>query len=350
MGQMIDGEWHTDEEMLDHGDDGEFERAETTFREWVGGEPRTAADANGDESGDQTDEDVRFQPEAGRYHLYVSYACPWAHRVLTTRALLGLEEVITVDVVDPVREDQGWAFTSEKEKCTPDRVHGFDYLREVYAEADPEYTGRVTVPVLWDREEGTIVNNESEEIIKMLATAFDDLAERTADLYPYGSREEVDDLIDDIYPAINNGVYRAGFAGSQAAYERAVRELFDALEKYDRLLGEQRYLWGGALTLADICLYTTLFRFDEIYHTHFKCNVEEVADYEHLWPYLRELYQLPGVADVSHMDHCKQHYYRSHERLNPTGIVPVGPDPDFTAPHTRERLSGGPPADLTSDS
>jgi putative glutathione S-transferase len=346
---MVDGEWHTEEEMIEHDDDdGEFERAETTFRDWVGAAPRAAEESSGDEPRHR-DDDARFQPEAGRYHLYVSYACPWAHRALVTRALMGLEDAITVDVVDPVRKNQGWEFSPEKEKCTPDRIHGHDYLREVYAEADSDYTGRVTVPVLWDRQEETIVNNESEEIIKMFADAFADLGERTVDLYPHGSREEIDEIIADIYPAINNGVYRAGFAESQAVYGRAVRELFEALEKYDRRLGEQRYLWGEVLTLADICLYTTLFRFDEVYHTHFKCNVKEITDYENLWPYLRELYQLPGVADVSEMDHCKQHYYRSHEHLNPKGIVPVGPDPDFTAPHTRERLSGGPPGDLTAE-
>jgi putative glutathione S-transferase len=326
---MVGGEWRTEEETIDHDDGGEFEREATTFRDWVRDDP-----------------DARFQPEPGRYHLYASYACPWAHRVLTTRALLGLEDAITVDVVDPVRRDQGWEFAPEKEKCTPDRLFGHGYLRDAYAEADPDYTGRVTVPVLWDREEGTIVNNESEEIIKMLADAFGAVADHDVDLYPGGRREEIDAVIDDIYPSINNGVYRAGFADSQAAYERAVRELFDALDRYDRLLGEQRYLCGDDLTLADVCMYTTLFRFDEVYHTHFKCNVREVADYDTLQPYLRELYQLPGVAAVSHLDHCKQHYYRSHDHLNPKGIVPVGPGDDLTAPHGREELGGGPPAAL----
>lgn len=329
MGRMVGGEWHTEEEMIEHDEEGEFEREETSFRDWI-----------------EADPDARFQPEAGRYHLYVSYACPWAHRALTTRALLGLEDIISVDVVDPVRKDQGWEFAPEKEKCTPDSLFGHDYLRDVYTEADEEYTGRVTVPVLWDKEEETIVNNESEEIIKMFADAFDELGTRDADLYPEGKREEIDDIIDDIYPAINNGVYRAGFADSQEAYERAVGELFDALGEYDDLLGERRYLAGEDLTLADVCMYTTLFRFDEVYHTHFKCNVKEIADHEHLQGYLRELYQLPGVGEISHLDHCKQHYYRSHEHLNPKTIVPVGPGYDLTEPHGRGELAGGPPADL----
>jgi putative glutathione S-transferase len=329
MGRMIDGEWHTETEMLEREDDGEFDRAETTFRDWVCDDP-----------------EARFQPEGGRYHLYVSYACPWAHRALLARALLGLTDAISVDVVDPHRVDQGWEFAPEKEGCTTDSIFGADYLREVYAAADPEYTGRVTVPVLWDREEETIVNNESEEIIKMLAAAFGDVAERDLELYPANRRDDIDAIIEDIYPSINNGVYRAGFAGSQEVYERAVGELFDALERYDDLLADQRYLAGEELTLADVCMFTTLYRFDEVYHTHFKCNRRHVTDYENLWGYVRELYQLPGVADTCVMDHVKEHYYRSHTDLNPTGFVAVGPDPDFAAPHDRDALSGGPPAAL----
>jgi putative glutathione S-transferase len=321
---MLDGEWYTDEEMLDHDDGGEFQREETTFRDWL-----DPADA-----------------EAGRYHLYVSYACPWAHRTLLTRALKGLEDAITVDVVDPVRIDQGWEFSPEKDQTTPDTVNGSDYLREVYAAADPDYTGRVTVPVLWDRERETIVNNESEEIIELLDTAFGDVAGRDVTLYPEGRRDEIDAVIDDIYPDVNNGVYRAGFADSQGAYEDAVADLFDALDRYDDLLADQRYLLGEDLTLADVCMFTTLYRFDEVYHTHFKCNRRQVTDYENLWGYLRELYQLPGVADTCHMDHVKQHYYRSHDHLNPKRLVPEGPAPDFEAPHDRDELPGGPPAAL----
>ncbi|MFB6137300.1 MAG: glutathione S-transferase family protein [Halobacteriaceae archaeon] len=333
MGRLIDGEWRTDVEQLESDEEGEFQRATTSFREWVGGE-----------SGD--DPDARFQPAAGRYHLYVSYACPWAHRTLLTRALMGLEDAITVDVVDPFREDDGWEFAPEKPGCTTDRIHGAAYLRDVYTAAEPDYTGRVTVPVLWDREEGVIVNNESEEIIKMLAQAFGDEAERDVDLYPAERRDAIDEVIDDIYPSINNGVYRAGFAESQSAYDGAVEELFDALAEYDDLLGDQRYLAGDSLTLADVCMFTTLYRFDEVYHTHFKCNHRRITDYEHLWGYLRELYQLPGVAETCVMDHVKEHYYRSHDHLNPHRLVPKGPDPDFEAPHDRDRLPGGPPAAL----
>jgi len=330
---MIDGEWYTEAEMLDHDDGGEFERTETSFRDRV-----------------EDDPDARFAPDARRYHLYVSYACPWAHRALITRALMGLEDAITVDVVDPYRENDGWQFTPEKDGCTPDSVNGADYLREVYATADPDYTGRVTVPVLWDREHETIVNNESEEIIKMLADAFDGLADRDVDLYPAENRGEIDRTIDDIYPSINNGVYRAGFADTQAAYEAAVEELFDALDEYDDLLGRQRYLAGDRLTLADVCMFTTLYRFDEVYHTHFRCNRRHVTDHPNLWGYVRELYQLPGVAATCEMDHIKRHYYRTHLDVNPKQIVPVGPAPDFDAPHDRDDLPGGPPAALRAAS
>jgi len=353
MGRLIDGEWYTADEVeaLRDDDSGEFQREETTFRDWVRDDP-----------------DAEFRPESGRYHLYVSYACPWAHRTLLTRALKGLADAITVDVVDPVRIDQGWEFAPEKEGCTPDTIHGSDYLREVYLAADPDYTGRVTVPVLWDRQEETIVNNESEEIAKMLDAAFDEQAERDVTLYPEGRRDEIDRVVDDVYETINNGVYRAGFAGTQDAYDDAVTDLFDALDRYDDRLADRRYLLGEELTLADVFAFPTLYRFDEVYHTHFKCNHREVTDYDHLWPYLRDLYQTggtersegppngrtrseatresQGVADTCHMDHVKTHYYVSHTDLNPKQIVPVGPDPDFDAPHDRDRLAGGPPEPL----
>ncbi|MUV61764.1 glutathione S-transferase family protein [Halobacterium sp. CBA1126] len=325
MGRMVDGEWRTEEEMIDHDESGEFEREETSFRDWVG-------------------ED--YPAASGRYHLYVSYACPWAHRTLLTRALKGLEDAVSVSVVDPVRYDQGWEFAPEKPGTTPDHLFGSDYLREVYAHADPEYTGRVTVPVLYDTEADTIVNNESEEIMRMLDVAFDEFAARDVDLYPEGYQDEVDRLIDDIYDPINNGVYRAGFADSQRAYDNAVDDLFEALDHYDDVLADQRFLAGDALTEADIAMFTTLYRFDEVYHTHFKCNRKRITDYDNLWPYLRELCQLPGVADTLNMDHVKQHYYRSHAHLNPKRLVPTGPNPDFFAPHDRDDLPGGPPADL----
>jgi putative glutathione S-transferase len=329
MNMLVDGEWHTGAfESTD--EEGEFDRQESAFRNRV-----------------EADPDAEFPAEAGRYHLYVSYACPWAHRTLITRSLLGLEDAISVSVVAPYRENDGWEFSPEKDGTTEDRVNGFDYLRETYVAADPDYTGRPTVPVLWDTERETIVNNESKEIMRMLDTAFDDIADRDVTLYPEGYRDEVDELIEDIYEPINNGVYRAGFAGTQRAYETAVTELFDALDEYDDRLADQRYLAGDRLTEADVAMFTTLVRFDAVYHTHFKCNVRQISDYEHLWPYLRDLSQTPGVAETVNFDHIKEHYYRSHTDLNPKQIVPKGPAVDFEKPHDRDELPGGPPEDLT---
>ncbi|WP_134671562.1 glutathione S-transferase family protein [Halorussus marinus] len=327
MNMLVDGEWRTDAYESTN-EDGEFDRQETSFRDWV-----------------ETDPDAQFPAEAGRYHLYVSLACPWAHRTLLTRSLKGLEDAISVSVVDPFRENDGWEFSPDREGCTEDHVHGSDYLREVYTAADPEFTGRVTVPVLWDRERETIVNNESEEIMRMLDTAFHGIG-NGATLYPEGYREEIDATIEDIYEPINNGVYRAGFAGGQAAYDEAVTELFDALDRYDDLLEDRRYLCGPVVTEADVAMFTTLVRFDAVYHTHFKCNVRRIADYENLGPYLRDLYQTPGVAETVNMDHITEHYYRSHADLNPKRIVPKGPDLDFEAAHDRDALPGGPPEEL----
>jgi putative glutathione S-transferase len=330
MNKLVNGEWNGDAyEETD--EDGEFQRQETMFRNWIRDDP-----------------DARFQPEPGRYHLYVSYACPWAHRTLLVRSLKGLEDAISYDVVDPFRAEDGWQFTPEKEGCTPDTVNGSDYLREIYQAADDNVTGRVTVPVLWDTVEETIVNNESEEIIRMLDTAFDGLAERDVDLYPEGYQDEVDRIIDAIYEPINNGVYRTGFADSQAAYDRAATELFDALDHWDEVLADQRYLAGDRLTEADVCMFTTLVRFDEVYHTHFMCNHQLVREYDNLWPYLRDLYQTPGVAETVHMDHITEHYYTTHPDVSPKRIVPMGPDPDFEAPHDRDELAGEPPEPLRS--
>ncbi|WP_115865648.1 glutathione S-transferase family protein [Halorussus litoreus] len=328
MNMLIDGEWRagayesTDEE-------GEFDRQESAFRDSVSADP-----------------DAEFPAEAGRYHLYVSYACPWAHRTLIVRSLLGLEDAISVSVVDPYREDDGWQFTSDKEGCTEDHVNGFDYLRETYVAADSDFTGRVTVPVLWDKERETIVNNESKEVMRMLDTEFGDVAEREVTLYPEGYRDEVDRLVEDIYEPINNGVYRTGFAETQAAYDRAVTELFDALDHYDDLLADQRYLAGDRLTEADVAMFTTLVRFDEVYHTHFMCNRQFVREYDNLWPYLRDLYQTHGFGETVQMDHITEHYYTTHPDVSPKRIVPLGPDPDFEAPHHRDELPGGPPAEL----
>jgi putative glutathione S-transferase len=330
MNMLVDGEWTTDaREYTD--EDGEFQRSETTFRDRVRDDP-----------------DARFQPEAGRYHLYVARACPWAHGAAMVRALLGIEDAITLDVVDPHRQDDGWEFTPEKEGCTADSILGSDYLREVYVAADPDYTGRVTVPVLWDRREGTIVNNESIEIMEFLASAFREVG-NGVDLYPEGHREEIDRVVESIYDPINNGVYRAGFADSQDAHERAVAELFDALDHWEAVLDDQRYLVGDRPTLADLRLFATLVRFDEVYNCHFKCNVARVVDYPNLWGHTRDLYQLPGIAGTVNVDHIKRHYYRSHTDLNPKGLVPVGPAPDFEAPHDRDRLPGGPPEALSPE-
>ncbi|WP_324756167.1 glutathione S-transferase family protein [Haloarcula sp. GH36] len=328
MNMLVDGEWRTDAYKTTN-EDGEFDRQETSFRDRI-----------------EDDPDARFQPEAGRYHLYVSLACPWAHRTLLVRKLKGLEDAISVDIVDPYRDDDGWQFTPEKAGCTEDTVNGADYLREVYVAADPEMTGRVTVPVLWDKQEETIVNNESKEVLRMLDTEFGGVAEHDVDLYPEGYQDGIDRIIDEIYEPINNGVYRAGFADTQAAYDDAVTELFDALEHWDEVLADQRYLAGDRLTEADICMFTTLVRFDEVYHTHFMCNHKLIREYDNLWPYLRDLYQTPGVAETVNVDHIKEHYYTTHPDVSPKRIVPMGPAPDFEAAHDRDELPGELPDDL----
>jgi len=321
---LVDGEWRTDLEPYTD-EDGAFDRVETSFRDWIAGSLR-----GGDEPPVESD---RFEPEAGRYHLYVARNCPWAHGAALTRRLCGLTDAVTMDVVDPVREDEGWRFAPEKDGCTPDTVNGSEFLREVYVAADPDYTGRVTVPVLWDREAGTIVNNESIEIMRTFATAFGEVGEDGRDLYPEGYREEVDRVIDDIYDSINNGVYRAGFAESQAAYDEAVGDVFDALDRWDGVLADQRYLAGDRLTLADVRMFPTLVRFDHCYHTAFKCDRQYLHQYDNLWPYLRDLYQTPGVSETVVMDHIKDQGYFQGE------ITPIGPDLDFEAPHDRDRLS-----------
>ena len=328
MNMLVDGEWRTDAYESTN-EDGEFERQTTAFRNRIDDDP-----------------DARFQPEAGRYHLYVCSACPWAHRTLLVRALKGLEDAVSVDYVDPYRGEGGWQFTPEKDGCTPDTENGSEHLREVYQEADPDMTGRVTVPVLWDKKEETIVNNESEEILRMLDTEMDEYASRDVDLYPEGYRADIDRIIEEIYEPINNGVYRAGFAQSQSAYDAAIDELFDALDHWDGVLADQRYLAGDRLTEADICLFTTLVRFDQVYHTHFMCNRKFIHQYDNLWPYLRDLYQTRGVADTVNMEHIKEHYYTTHPEVTPTRIIAAGPELDFEAAHDRDELPGGPPGAL----
>lgn len=300
-------------------EDGAFQRKATTFRGWV-----------------RADGSTDFAPRAGRYHLYVSYACPWAHRTLITRKLKGLEDAISVDVVHHLLGEDGWTFDTGIDGATGDSVHGFGLLREVYQKAEPAFGGTVTVPVLYDRELGTIVNNESAEIIRMLNSEFQAVAGRPElDLYPEALRQRIDELNDRIYPRINNGVYRSGFARSQKAYGEAVGALFRALDELEGLLADSRYLCGDAFTEADLRLFTTLVRFDAVYVTHFKCNIRRIVDYPNLWGYTREIYQMPGVAETVNMEHIKRHYFESHRHINPFGIVPEGPALDFDAPHGR---------------
>jgi len=322
VSRLVEGEWVAGDD-LETDEEGEFQRQESVFRDWIG--------PDGD-----------FPVESGRYHVYISRACPWAHRVAMTRALKGLDDAISLSIVQPERYDEGWEFSD----AHPDPLYGADYLRELYVRADPDVTGRPTVPVLWDRKTETIVNNESEEIMRMLDVAGRELATRDVDLYPEGYRDEVDRLIDDIYDPINNGVYRAGFAESQQAYDRAVDDLFDALDRYDDLLADQRYLAGDRLTEADLAMFATLVRFDHVYHTHFKCNRRAIHEYDTLWGYTKDLYTTPGIERTVNMDHVVRHYYVSHADLNPKRLVPTGPDIDFTEGHDRDRLPGGPPEAL----
>jgi len=317
LGMMIDGQWTT--EWTERDRSGQFNRMPTQFRDRV-----TANGSSG------------FKAEADRYHLYVALACPWAHRTVMMRRLKGLEAAIGLSVVDPILSEQGWQF-SENPGAIPDRVNHAQYLQEIYRRARPNYTGRVTVPVLWDKETQTIVNNESREIIRMLDTEFGAVAQTDLDLFPAALQDRIEQTIDAIYMPINNGVYRSGFATSQVAYDAAVTELFAALDYWEQVLGQQRYLCGTQLTEADICLFTTLIRFDLVYYGHFKCNVKQITDYPNLWNYLKEIYQYPGVRETCNLDHIKRHYYMSQTAVNPTGIVPKGPTLDLAAPHDRDR-------------
>ena len=329
MGMVIDGKWRLEGGQPDP--KGRFVRAETRFRDRV-----TTDGASG------------FPAEAGRYHLYVSWACPWAHRTLILRKLKNLEAAVSLSVVDPFMGEMGWEFTSAP-GAIPDSLYGKRYLHELYIQSQAGYTGRASVPVLWDKQRECIVNNESREIVRMFDRAFGAVngsavkgaAEKEgalapADYCPPELETEVERAIDAIYQPINNGVYRCGFARTQQAYEEAVTELFDALEHWEQVLGTRRYLCGDRITEADWCLFTTLVRFDPVYHFHFKCNKKRLRDFPNLWNYTRELYQVPGVAETCDFDHIKRHYFQSHETLNPTRIVPMGPDGlDFAEPHDR---------------
>ncbi len=327
MGKLVDGKWK--DVWYDTSETGgRFKRSDSSFRNWV------TADGSPGPSGDGG-----FAAEAGRYHLYVSLACPWAHRTLIFRRLKGLENAIGLSIVDYHMGKNGWEFRG-REGGTEDHIHGFEKLWQVYVMADPHYTGRVTVPVLWDKKTGTVVSNESSEIIRMFNSAFDGVngVDRDLDFYPEALRDEIDAINQPIYDNVNNGVYKCGFATSQEAYEEAFDALFAELDALEERLATNRYLLGGTLTEADWRLFTTLVRFDPVYVGHFKCNRKRIADYPALSGYMRELYQMPGVAETLDLNHIKKHYYGSHESINPTGIVPKGPDLDYGAPHDRDRL------------
>jgi len=325
MGLLVEGKWSTD--WYDTKvTDGRFVRQSAGFRNWI------TADGSAGSSGE-----AGFKAETGRYHLYVSLACPWAHRTLIFRALKGLEEMISVSVVNAFMGDKGWTFKAG-DNVVPDTINNKTYLYEIYLEAQHDYTGRVTVPILWDKERKTIVSNESSEIIRMFNSAFDDVGAKQGDYYPKSLRHQIDELNDLIYPSVNNGVYRAGFATTEKAYEEAVADIFKALDFLENHLESRRYLVGSQTTEADWRLLTTLLRFDSVYYGHFKCSLRRIIDYPNLWGYTRDLYQLPGIANTVNVDNIKQHYYGSHESINPTRIVPVGPVIDFTQPHTRHLL------------
>lgn len=326
MGMLVDGVWQ-DTWYDTKKSGGKFVRNAAQFRNWI------TADGSAGPSGKDG-----FKAEAGRYHLYVSLACPWAHRTLIFRKLKGLEDMISVDVVSPLMYDKGWVFDADQSEATTDRLFGSSVAADIYVKADPTYSGRVTVPILWDKQTGTIVSNESSEIIRMFNSAFDEIGATPGDFYPQALREEIDAINERVYHAVNNGVYKSGFATTQAAYEEAVTSLFEALDELEERLGKSRYLVGDTITEADWRLFTTLVRFDPVYVGHFKCNIRRISDYPNLQGFLRELYQWQGVADTVSMDHIKRHYYMSHETVNPTRIVPVGPVTDLTAPHGRGGL------------
>ncbi|SOB78316.1 putative glutathione S-transferase [Marinobacter sp. LV10R510-11A] len=322
MGLLQKGEW-VDQWYDTDNSGGEFRRQDSRFRNWL--TPDGKAGPNGEPG---------FKAEKDRYHLYVSLACPWAHRALIFRQIKQLQDYIDVTVVDPVMLENGWEMN--------DPLYGLDFLYQLYLRADSGYEGRVTVPALWDKQTQTIVSNESSEIIRMFNTAFNHLTGNTADYYPDTLHERINALNDRIYDTINNGVYRAGFATTQEAYEKAYHSVFDSLDWVESLLVQQRYLAGGQLTEADWRLFTTLIRFDAVYFGHFKTNRQLLADYPAISGYVRELYQIPGVADTVSFEHIKTHYYGSHLMINPTGIIPVGPAQDFTAAHGREGLGENP--------
>ncbi|MFC3052051.1 glutathione S-transferase family protein [Kordiimonas pumila] len=325
MGLLVDGVWHNEWYDTDK-TGGRFERSKSQFRNWV------TADGSAGPTGKSG-----FKAEDGRYHLYVSYACPWAHRTLIMLALKGLEPMIDVSVVGMKMLENGWTFDTT-DGSTGDPLFGARHMHEIYTQADPSYSGRVTVPVLWDKQQKTIVNNESADIIRMLSTAFDGLGAKPGDYYPAALKGQIDTINARVYDTVNNGVYKAGFATTQEAYEEAIKPLFETLAWLDGKLAQSRFLLGNTLTEADIRLFTTLIRFDAVYVGHFKCNLQQIADFPNLSGYVRDLYQMPEIRPTVHMDHIKTHYYASHKHINPTGIIPLGPILNLDDPHSREAM------------
>ena len=326
MGQLVEGKWQ-DVWYDTKATGGAFKRSEAKFRNWITPDGSPGPSGNGG-----------FKAESGRYHLYVSYACPWAHRTLIFRALKGLSDHITVSVVDPDMLSDGWTLSGKAPGATGDTLFGLPYLRDVYLKAQPDMTGRVTVPVLWDKQSNTIVSNESSEIIRMFNSDFDGITGNRDDYWPKDQRDAIEAVNARIYSSLNNGVYKSGFATSQTAYDAAVQPLFDTLDWLEDRLSSARYLMGDQLTEADWRLFTTLIRFDPVYHLHFKCNRKRLVDYPNLWAYTRELYQHPGVAETTNFDHIVRHYHYSHDSINPHRIVPINPVLDHMQPHGRDAL------------
>ncbi|PVA06347.1 glutathione S-transferase family protein [Thalassorhabdomicrobium marinisediminis] len=323
MGQLVDGTWH-DVWYDTKSTGGAFKRSTAKFRNWI------TADGSPGPTGEGG-----FKAESGRYHLYVSYACPWAHRALVFRKLKGLEDHIGISAVHPDMLGEGWTFDQDFDGATGDRLYGLPFARDIYLKADPQISGRVTVPILWDKERETIVSNESSEIIRMFNSAFDGITGNTDDYWPEELRDAIEEVNERIYDTVNNGVYKAGFATSQEAYDAAVVPLFESLDWLEDRLGQGRYLMGDRMTEADWRLWTTLVRFDKVYHLHFKCNKKRIVDYPNLWAFTRDLYQVDGIAETVNFDHIVRHYHYSHDTINPNRIIPINPDLDFDAPHGR---------------
>lgn len=323
MGKLVEGIWR-DEGYDTESHGGEFRRDTSDFRNWI------TADGSAGPTGEGG-----FEAAANRYHLYVSYACPWANRALFFRKLKGLDDLIGVSVVHPEMLSEGWEFRTDFDGATGDRVFELPFARDLYLRADPKASGRVTIPIVWDLERDTMVSNESSEIIRMFNSAFDHITGNTDDYWPEDLRDKIEPVNARIYDTVNNGVYKAGFATSQAAYDRAVHPLFDSLDWIEGILSENRYLMGERITEADWRLFSTLVRFDPVYHLHFKCNRRRIVDYPNLWAYTRELYQWPGIAETVHFDHIVHHYHYSHETINPHRIIPINPVIDWTEPHGR---------------